>query len=95
MSATSSVAPTSLQSFDYSEIIKRLIKYLVEGLAVALAAKILPAEPLDFHVILMLGLTAAFVFSMLDLFAPSVAYSARSGAGMGIGFGLVGFPKIA
>jgi hypothetical protein len=80
------------QSFDYAEIIKRIVKYVIEGLAVAIAAKIFPSEPLDFHVIMMLGLTAAFVFSMLDLFAPTIAYSARSGAGLGIGMNMVGFP---
>ena len=42
--------------------------------------------------ILLLAMTAAATFSILDVFVPSLAVSARSGAGFGIGANLVGFP---
>jgi hypothetical protein len=41
---------------------------------------------------IILGLVAASTFAVLDLFAPSIGSSVRSGAGYGIGFNLVGFP---
>ena len=38
------------------------------------------------------ALTAAATFSILDTYVPSLAVSARTGAGFGIGANLVGFP---
>jgi hypothetical protein len=42
--------------------------------------------------VLMLAVTAAAVFAVLDLVSPSIAFTARQGAGFGIGANLVGFP---
>tara|TARA_Y100000389_G_scaffold201441_1_gene244178 strand:+ start:503 stop:760 length:258 start_codon:yes stop_codon:yes gene_type:complete len=78
---------------DLGEIFRRAIKYLVEGLMVGLAASLIPKKPLNFDEIALIGLTAAATFSILDAFVPSVAVSARSGAGFGIGANLVGFPR--
>mgnify|MGYP007000298490 CR=1 len=39
------------------------------------------------------ALTAAATFCVMDTDIPSMAASARSGAGFGIGANLVGFPK--
>ena len=44
--------------------------------------------------IVIIGLMAAATFSVLDVFVPSIASSARGGAGFGIGANLVGFPRI-
>ena len=77
---------------DTNELMRRAFKYLVEGLMVAIAASIIPKKGLDIEEILILALTAAAVFSILDTFVPSVGSSARSGAGFGIGANLVGFP---
>jgi len=38
-------------------------------------------------------LTAAATFSILDTYVPVIAVNARSGAGLGIGANLVGFPR--
>ena len=43
--------------------------------------------------ILMIALTAAATFSILDTYVPSLAMGARSGAGFGIGANLVDFPS--
>jgi uncharacterized MnhB-related membrane protein len=75
-----------------SEIITRIVKYLVEGLAVAVAAIIIPQKKLMFGEIGALALLAAMVFAILDLLAPTVGLTARQGAGFGIGAKLVGFP---
>lgn len=79
-------------SFDYQEMFTRVVKYLIEGLVVGIVASILPEKPLSMDKIILLGLTAAAMFSILDLVAPSISASTRQGAGMGLGFKLVGFP---
>ena len=78
-----------------SEILNRVIKYLVEGLFVALAATFIPKRKLDVEEILTLGVVAAAVFAILDVVSPSIGYTARQGAGFGIGANLVGFPMRA
>ena len=78
--------------FDIAEILKRVIKYLVEGLMVAFAAYAIPKRSLNVEEILLLALTAAATFSILDTYIPSIGVTARSGAGFGIGANLVGFP---
>jgi hypothetical protein len=78
--------------FSVGEFVSRALKYLLEGLAVAAAALFLPKKPLAFDEVAILGLTAAAVFAILDVLAPSVGVTARQGAGFGIGANLVGFP---
>ena len=80
--------------FDLSEFVKRVIKYLVEGLMVAIVAFVIPQKPLKMEEIAIIALMAAATFSILDTFIPSMGVSARSGAGFGIGANLVGFPRI-
>ena len=77
--------------FDFSELLKRLIKYLVEGLMVAIAAYAIPKRNLSLDEVALIALTAAATFSILDTYLPSMAVSARGGAGFGIGANLVGF----
>ena len=74
------------------ELVKRIIKYLVEGLMVAIAAFAIPKRSLNIEEIVLIALTAAATFSILDTYIPSMGVSARTGAGAGIGFNLVGFP---
>jgi hypothetical protein len=80
---------------DLQELISRLIKYLVEGSAVAVAAYVFPQKKLAVKEVVMVALTAAAVFAILDLFAPSVGASARQGAGFAIGANTVGFGGIS
>lgn len=67
-----------------------LMKYVLEGLAVAAAAFFIPRRNINLQEVAMIALTAAAVFAVLDLFAPSVASGARQGSGFGIGMNLVG-----
>ena len=78
--------------FDLTELIKRAIKYLMEGLVVAVVATIVPRKPLNVEEIVIIALTAAAAFSILDVFIPSMGASARNGAGLGLGLNLVKFP---
>jgi len=80
--------------FDLGELVKRAIKYLVEGLMVALAAYAIPKKSLQLDEVALIALTAAATFSILDTYVPSMAQPARSGAGFGIGANLVGFPRM-
>jgi ABC-type Co2+ transport system permease subunit len=74
------------------ELVKRIIKYLVEGLMVAIAAYAIPKRSLNIEEIVLIALTAAATFSILDTYVPSMGVSARSGAGFGIGMNMVKFP---
>jgi len=82
-----------LEELNLSELLKRAIKYLVEGLMVSLAAFAIPKRSLNLDEIALIALTAAATFSILDTYVPSIAVQARSGAGFGIGANLVGFPN--
>jgi ABC-type Co2+ transport system permease subunit len=79
-------------SFDGSEILVRFFKYCFEGAVTAVAAYFIPGRKLDPEEILIIALVAAATFAVLDLFAPSIGATVRSGAGWGIGMNLVGFP---
>jgi hypothetical protein len=88
--ADKTVAP----SLDLGDIVSRLVKYALEGLAVAVAAYLLPGKVLKLSEIGMIALVALATFAVLDIYAPSVGASARTGAGFGIGANLVGFPRV-
>jgi hypothetical protein len=76
------------------DLVTRVVKYLLEGLAVAVAAFVLPGKTLKFGEVAMIALVATATFAILDIYAPSVGSSARTGAGFGIGANLVGFPRV-
>ena len=76
--------------FDIAEFIKRIIKYLVQGLMVAIADYVIPKRSLNLEEIALLALTAAATFSILDTYLPSMGVTTRAGAGLGIGLNLVG-----
>ena len=74
-------------------LLKNLLKYVLEGLAVALAARFIPARSINVNEVVMISLTAALTFFVLDLLAPTVGAGARMGAGFGIGANQVGFAQ--
>lgn len=81
----------SQYTLDGEEILVRLFKYIFEGFIVAFAAFFIPGNgKLSVGEITVLALIAAATFSVLDLFAPSIGASARSGAGFAIGTGIGG-----
>ena len=82
------------QMLDLGELVRRAVKYLVEGIMVALAAYAIPKKSLNLDEVALIALTAAATFSILDTYVPSMAVSARSGAGFGIGANLVGFQRM-
>jgi ABC-type Co2+ transport system permease subunit len=79
--------------YGLSEIVKRAIKYIIEGLVVSIAAYAIPKkDKLNVEELVIIGLVAAATFAVLDVFVPAMGSSARNGAGLGIGFNLVRFP---
>ena len=77
-------------TYNYTDIFKRAIKYLFEGLAVAFVAHTFTKGKLELREVLMLGVTAAFVFAILDTFSPTISLGARFGAGFGVGQSIFG-----
>ena len=82
----------NLQGLDVGELLKRTMKYLVEGLMVAIAAYVIPKKSPALDEVALIALSAAATFSILDTYIPSMGVNARTGAGFGIGAKLVGFP---
>jgi len=70
--------------------VQSLVKYLLEGIAVSVAAFYLTQKKNNLQEVLVLGIVAAASFLILDQFAPGVAGGARQGAGFGVGYQLVG-----
>ena len=70
-----------------------MIKYILEGVAVAIAAYYIPKRKVNIQEIAMIALSAAAVFWLLDTFAPNISKGARTGAGFGIGMQLGGIPS--
>jgi len=81
------------QLLDIGELVRRIVKYVVEGIMVAIAAYAIPKRSMNLDEVMLIALTAAATFSILDTYVPSMAGSARSGAGFGMGANLVGFPR--
>ena len=75
--------------------VQNLVKYLIEGLAVAICAMLIPKKALGAEEIMIIALTAAATFSILDVFIPAMGSSARNGAGLTLGSTLVGGLRIA
>jgi ABC-type Co2+ transport system permease subunit len=82
-----------MEGFDMREVLYRAGKYIVEGLAVALAAYYIPRNrKLGFEEVAMIAVTAAATFAILDMYSPSIGSAARAGTGFGVGANLAGFP---
>ena len=79
---------------NFGELFKRAIKYIVEGIMVALAAYAIPQKKLTLEEVTMVALIAATTFAILDTFIPSMGVSTRQGAGFAIGTGLTGGIKM-
>jgi hypothetical protein len=76
--------------FDIMELIKRIIKYLVEGLMVSLVAYAIPKQILNFEEINLIALTAASTFCILDTYLTSMSVAAHTGTAFTIGSNLAG-----
>jgi hypothetical protein len=66
-------------------ITTKIIKYLVEGLAVAVAAYYIPRRKMALPEIAAIGVSAAAIFAVLDILGPKLADPVKTGMGLGIG----------
>jgi hypothetical protein len=75
-------------------LVQSVLRALIEGLAVAVAAVFIAKHSLPLKEVLSLAVTAGVVFFILDLkvVPPVYGSAARTGAGFGMGANLVGFP---
>jgi hypothetical protein len=69
--------------------IKNLVLYIIEGLAVAIAAYVIPNRRTKMNEVAVIALIASLSFFVLDVFSESVGTGSRLGAGFGIGYNLV------
>lgn len=65
-----------------------VVKYLLEGFAVTLAAYVIPNKRTKINEIVAISLLAALSLFILDLFSSEVSSGARFGTGFGIGYNL-------
>ena len=78
-----------------NEIVKKAIKYIVEGIIVAFASYVIPKQKLNLEEVTVIALVAAATLAILDTFIPSMGVSSRQGAGLAIGTGLAGGLRLA
>lgn len=72
-------------------VLKRFIKYLIEGLVVAAVAHWIPSGmKLEAKEVGTIALTAMATFAILDFLSPGFSTAARSGVGLTMGSNLAG-----
>ena len=59
---------------DKFEILRRIIKYIIQSITVAIACYWIPKTKLDQNEIIMISITSAAIFCILDMFSPSMGY---------------------
>jgi ABC-type Co2+ transport system permease subunit len=83
-----------MSGFDLTEFIKRIVKYLVEGLIVSIVALVIPKKSLNIEEVIILALSSAATFAVLDTFLPAVGASTKQGLGFSVGSALGGGLRI-
>jgi len=73
------------------EIVKKIVKYTIEGFVVAIVAFYIPKKVMTVKEVSIIGITAATVLAILDMFAPTIGLFTRQGIGFGIGAAQVGY----
>lgn len=72
-------------------MLHKVIKVILESIAVAVAVNLVSRKPLVAADLLKIGLTTAAILLVLEMLAPEVGYSTKKGMGLGIGLRQVGF----
>ena len=74
--------------------VQNLLRYLVEGFIVAIAAYVIPNKKTDIKEIAIVSIMASLTLFSLDLFSSDIAKGTRYGAGFGIGYNLVNAQRL-
>ena len=72
-------------TFDFREALVRFLKYMIEGLAVGTSAMLMQKNKPTLEEAIILSVIASATFSIIDLFAPSLAPGMRLSTGAKIG----------
>lgn len=79
----------------YSKLtINNLVKYIVQGIAVGIAAYVIPNRKTNIHEIMIISVIASLTFFVLDIFTDDIAKGARLGTGFGIGMALANITQM-
>ena len=79
-----------MYALDAGQVIQNAIKYLIEGLGVALAVFLVGKGKLKVEEIIMLGITAGAIYAVIDTLSPALGAPARLGSGLSIGAQVAG-----
>lgn len=66
-----------------------IIKYIIEGFVVAVAAFYIPRRITQFNEVLTISLLSSLTFFILDIFSDDIGKQARLGAGIKIGMNMI------
>lgn len=66
-----------------------IIKYIIEGFAVAVAAFYIPRRTTQFNEVLTISLLSSLSFFILDVCSDEIGKQARLGAGIKIGMNMI------
>lgn len=75
--------------------IQNLVIYILEGIAIAIVAYVIPNKRTKLNEVGVIALIVALSLFILDIFSSDVAKGTRLGAGLGIGYNLVTSARIA
>ena len=81
-----------MHSFNSRELCKRVVKYVLMGLVIAICTLVIPKPKIDLEAVIALALVSACTFAIIDVFVPTMSYPVQLGAGFGIGAHLAQFP---
>lgn len=70
---------------DTKEILIRILKYLVQGIGVSVATHYISNKKINISEIIGIGITAASIFSILDLVSPAISAGIQLPTGIDIG----------
>jgi len=78
-----------VQTPTFSDILKKLLKYVIEGLVVAIAGYYIPAKKPEISEIIIIALVAASTFAILEVYMPDAYMASRLGFGFQTGRNLI------
>ena len=73
----------------FNNVLRQVLRYPIEGVVVAIAGYYIPAKKPDLHEVIMIALTAASTFALLELYMPDAYMAARLGFGFQTGQRLI------
>ncbi len=79
-------------SIDYANVLERILKYLIEGICISLVCYF--TTNLNTDQIVIISITGACCFALLDMYSPKTGDAFRMGIGLGAGTHIVGIKTV-